>query len=176
MKNQNNKKKRYTYMKIQGTGAWVKILKPVANYAKTGEEWTMDLGLEDDAIKELTDAGLAHKIKPAVNPETGKEHATNLPYIKFSVPTKTVKGDAIRAPKVVDKYGKAWDPNDMIGNGSTLNVIFNIREGSDYGGWRKPDLKSVQVWDYVPVEPADEFDYVEGEPIEEEEAWDESEG
>ena len=162
-------------MIIEGIGAWVKVSKPVPNYGKTGEEWTLDLGLEPDAVKELTEAGLAHKIKPAVRPSDGKEHATNLPYIKFSVPTKDSKGEALRAPQVVDKFGKEWNPDDMIGNGSVLRVRFDIREGTDFGGWRKPALKAVQVWDYVPVEPQEDFDYVEGAPIEEE-VWDTGEG
>lgn len=158
-------------MIIEGQGNWIKVLKPVANYAKTGEEYTLDLSLDDEAIEALKKEGLEHKIKPAVRAKDGKEHVGGKPYIKFTVPTKNMKGEFLTAPDVVDRFGKEWSKDDLIGNGSVIRVMFDIRSGDDFGGWRKPAMKKVQVWDHVPVEPSEEFDYAEGAPMGEEEAW-----
>lgn len=158
-------------MIIEGQGYWVKILTPVPDYSKTKEEYTLDLALDEAAVQALTEAGLAHKIKPAVRESDGKEHAGGKPYIKFTVPTKSLKGELLTPPIVKDKFGGDWPKDDMIGNGSILRVRFDIREGTDFGGWRKPAMKAVQVWDHVPVEPAEDFDYAEAQPMGDEEAW-----
>jgi hypothetical protein len=163
-------------MIIQGYAAWAKVLKLVANYGKDGQEWSIDVGLEPETVEQLNEAGLGHKVKPAIREKDGKEHTTKLPYIKFVTSEFNYKGEPNRAPTVVNRYGEPWDMDRAIGNGSTVNVMFDIGEGKEYGGWRKPFLRQVQVWDYVPAEPTEEFDYAEPEPITEESWAEEEEG
>jgi len=138
-------------MIIKGKAMWAKVLAPVPNYAKDGFEYTLDLTLEPSVVAELEEAGLGEKVK------TGKYDA---PHIKFQLPTKSRKGQPLSAPEVVDVYGTPWPETTLIGNGSTLNVRFDIRKGEFNGKpWAKPGLRGVQVVDLVEVDSSGSFEY-----------------
>jgi len=157
-------------MIIKGIAQWAKILKPVDNYGATAKEYTMDLLIEPEVVDALKEEKLGNKIK--------EKEGYDLPYIKFVQPEKTRDGELLTPPRVKDRYGRDWDSEVLIGNGSVVNVRFDIREGVfNKTPWRKPALREVQVWEHVPVAPREDFEYDEGEPLAEpdNEVWDENE-
>lgn len=158
-------------MIIKGEAFWAKVLKPVPMYnAADGSEYVIDVTVDEETRKALTEAGLDHKIKPVIN-KKGKEHASGREYIKIDIPVASSKGTKLRAPKIRDKFGQDWDMDTLIGNGSKVGVMFDIRKGEVNGTpWRKPSLQEVIVIEHVPVEPAEQFDYEEA-PVSNEEAW-----
>ena len=155
-------------MIITGKAYWAKILKPTQNYSKDGEEYTIDVTVTDKSRAALEEAGLGDKIRAAVNPNNGREHASGEDYIKISVPTTTRNGDPLRAPQVKDKFGNAWPDDVLVGNGSLVDVMFLAREwtmGARSGV--KPSLKGVRVVEHVAVEPSEDFEYADAPSAEE---------
>lgn len=154
-------------MIIKGKAQWAKIFKPVPAYGGATNEYTMDLMVDDDAKEQLREADLGHKIK------SGKYE---MDYIRFKIPEFTSKGDALSPPTVKDRYGRAWDEDIMIGNGSEVHVRFDIRSGTMGGkAFTKPDLREVMVWDLVEVASRETFEYDTSSPLAEpsKEVWNE---
>jgi hypothetical protein len=132
---------------ITGKAFWTKILgKPVPKYEQPADaplkdrEWTFDLSVDNATVKVLKDLGLGSKIK------NKQDDMGN--YITFK--RNATKNDEANTPnnpiKVVDHHGKPWDSKVSIGNGSTLNVRFNVYQGRKAN---KPVVLAVQVWDLV---------------------------
>jgi len=155
-------------MIITGKVYWAKILQPVDNFSKDGQEYSLDISVDAGTRAALAEVGLEDKIRPAVNPKTGKEHASETDYIKISVPTESRNGTALRAPQIKDMYGNEWNKEKLIGNGSLVDVMFNPRKwtmGANSGV--KPSLKGVRVVELVEVEPAEQFEYADAPSAEE---------
>lgn len=132
---------------ITGKSYWNKILgKPVPKYemptdtALQNREWTFDLAVDKETVTTLKKLGLGPKIK-----NKGDDRGN---FIQFR--RNATKQDADNTPnnpiKVVDHHGKPWDTKKPIGNGSTLNVRFNVWQGKKSA---KPVVLAVQVWDLV---------------------------
>ena len=149
---------------LQGKAFYTKVLgTPVPNYNKDGHEWSLDVGLDKDTVKQLKDWGLVSKIKP------GNEKHDGLPYITFrraAVKKSGPKaGEANQPIRVVSPDGKTlWDNEVRIGNGSTVNVKFALHEvvgGPKKQKFVRADILSLQVWEHMPYVPVDdnaEFD------------------
>lgn len=153
---------------LVGKAYFAKILgNPIPNYNKDGFEWTLDLGLDKEAVSELKSLGLASKIRE------GNEAHDGIPYITFRrSSTKKAgpkKGEANPPIRVVGPDGQsAWDTDTLIGNGSTIAVRFNVNETVTPQGKksRRADVLAVQVRElvaYVPKARAGEFDDVSEE-------------
>ena len=133
---------------IQGQAKWVKIFKPALTYDKTDKEQTFDLVIGPDAKKTLAALGCGAQIK------TNKDGED---FIKFSRRVTKMNPDDKNGPRipstpirVVDRAGKPWDPNTLIGNGSTLNVQVIVNDKMT--GGKKASVIAVQVWDLVEYE------------------------
>ncbi len=154
-------------LRIRGKASYAKILgDPVTNYAKDGKEWKMDLELEgDDVLKELNKEGLKDKIK-------NKEgYLDGAPYMSFKhaatrLDKKTGQIVENKPIRVFDAKGQPWDTEQLIGNGSVVDVKFEVIDwGSDRIGCyiravRVIKLVPYMTADFDPLDEDDEF-YVE---------------
>lgn len=135
---------------IRGTSWYCKLLgDPVLNYNKDGKEWTIDVQLDPSGVKQVKSLGLGSRIKNKDN-DMGD-------YLHFKQSeTITVAGEVkvMDPPKVVDSKGNTWDPEKKIGNGSVIDVKFEVK---DYGVGKQKGvyLKAVRVLKHVPYEPND---------------------
>lgn len=133
---------------IRGKAHYAKILgDPIPNFAKDGKEWKIDLELTSkNTIKELKDLGLGDRIRQK------EKYLDGSPYISFK--QAEFKKDGVTRNKVisvVDRNGKPWDENTLIGNGSTVDVKFVIIEYPAYGK-TGVYIRGVRVLDLVPYE------------------------
>ena len=148
---------------IEGKAYWAHLTKPTANFNKDGFEWSVDVAVDEDTVKELKSYGLGPKIKD------NKEYS---PYITFR--RATVKkagpkaGEKNEPIRMIGPDGKTpWDTNVLIGNGSVIRVKFSVNE--NVGGpakkkYTRADALALQVFDLVPyvAPPKQEF---EGNPV-----------
>ncbi len=112
-------------------------------------EWTFDLVLDEEAKKKL------NSLK--VSKDYIKSTDDGQDYIRFT--RKAVKKDGTPgAPiRIVDHKNNPWG-NELIGNGSTLNVSFTINEvNSGKAKKLKPSVLAVQVWDLQKYSPKSSF-------------------
>lgn len=144
--------------------AWAKITgAPQPGYTKTQLEWSVDVGITEEALEVLKKAGVSldKYLKPATNPKTGKTHVLNMPYLKFTRRELKEDGSKAKPFKVVDRKGNPWDPDVQIGNGSILNIKFLTNETRN--GDIKPSAIAIQVWELNEYAGEDEFPVADGE-------------
>lgn len=139
---------------IKGQAYWCKITgKPRLNKFTERNQWSFDLAVDKHTVKLLDKMGLKSKIR-----NNGDDRGD---FITFKREEFKNTKDGTKVPnqpiKIVDAQGKPWDGR-LIGNGSVLNVVFNVYETKTPKG---PSLGvavlSVQVWDHKPYEPPSEF-------------------
>jgi hypothetical protein len=129
---------------IRGTGHWMKILgPPVKNYAGDGFEWTMDITPDEEGIRKLRELGLAERLK-----NKGDDRGD---FIPFRQREKRMDGTLNRPISVVDADGNPWPENQLIGNKSTVDVKFEVK---DYGRGKKAGVypQAVRVLNLVPYQ------------------------
>lgn len=135
---------------IRGKARWAKILgAPVNGYKsklEKNKEWTFDLEIDEETQAVLTEQGFGDRLKT-------KDGAVTF---KFKRKAYKADGTASKPIKVVDAAGNDWDPEKLIGNGSILNVKYNVRAWQD-GEGQSADVLAVQVWEYVPYEGGEQF-------------------
>ena len=145
---------------MQGKARYVKILgKPVDGYDKTeaDKQWEFELVIDKE-----TEA----KLLPGFNVKSDEKSGDR--FVKFSRKAYKKDGEMAKQIAVADHKGADWDRSVMIGNGSTLNVLFENKEW-EFGrksGHRNSVIK-VQVWEHIPYEGKDQFPTRadSGEPI-----------
>lgn len=131
-------------MVIRGKAHYAKILgKPVPNYSKDGFEWKMDLEIDDPTVKELRSAGIGDRVKQK------EGYLDGGPYLTLKQRAHNNDGEPNKPPRVVDKTGKPWSDDDLIGNESTVDTKIAI---VDYGVGKKKGvyIRGVRVLDHVP--------------------------
>jgi hypothetical protein len=152
-----------TYV-IRGKGNWMKILgAPVLNYAGDGKEWTMDITPDEEGIATLREVGLADRLK-----NKGDDRGE---FIPFRQREKRMDGTLNRPVSVVDADGNPWPQDKLIGNGSTVDVKFEVK---DYGKGKKAGVypQAVRVLEHKPYQrvefaPLNEDDDFFKAPLEE---------
>jgi len=146
-----------TTLVLRGKANYAKILgKPIPNYNKDGLEWKMDLIVDKSVIKEMKALGVGDRVKQK------DDYADGAPYLHFRHRELNNKGDKNKPIKVTDILGDPWDDDTLIGNGSVVDVKFDV---VDYGPGMKHGvyIRSVRVLDLVPyngekLEPINEED------------------
>lgn len=142
---------------VQGKARYCKILgKPQEGYdpGEENREWNFDL-----VVSKEVEAGLPEYMKIREDEKTGDR------YITFKRKAYKKDGTAAKPIAVVDDKGREWDRDVMIGNGSTLNVLYDEQEWT-FGrksGTRASVIK-VQVWDHVPYKGKEDLPIREDEP------------
>lgn len=140
---------------LTGTAHWAKVHE-ATNSPKYPDNWkfSIDIGpLSADDMAELTSAGLGDKI---VHDHAKKDYT---PCISFNHPTTTWEnnpddpdGDRIEVdfePKVVDADMNDIPKSTLIGNGSTVKVVYFASTSKKYGT-TSARFNAVQVLDLVP--------------------------
>jgi len=133
---------------IRGKGFYTKVLgKPQPAYDKTKNEWSFDLSLDAAGLAEAKRLGFMEKVK-----NKGDDRGQ---YVTFRRAEFKGDGEVKNQPfKVVDHHGKDWDPKKLIGNGSVLNVRYNVYPGRK---GNKPVALAIQIWEHIPYEGKNDF-------------------
>lgn len=130
---------------IRGEASYAKIVgDPRLNYNKDGKEWSLDLKISKDVVKELKSYGLGGKIK--MKPD----YLDGAPYIRFNRKELDFNGKPNKPIEIVDILGKPWD-DSLLGNGSVLDVKFRAK---DYGPGKQIGvyIQKVRVMKHIPYE------------------------
>lgn len=127
---------------ISGIGMWCKIIgAPRPGYDEDSLEWTFDLALNEINRNKLLELGVA--------PQYIKTKEGMGEYIRFTRKAVKADGDEGKPFNIVNHKGEPWG-NDLIGNGSELNVKITIKEISQGKNKRlKPQALAIQVWKHV---------------------------
>lgn len=139
-------------MMIQGKVQWFKVLgKPVEGYEKgeKDKQWEFDIVLTPALKAQLEALEFPGKVR---------EYKDGTEYIKFTKKAYNKDGEANKPIRVVGPTGEDWDRSIMIGNGSTVNVKFNIQDwefGKKTG--KRVSILAVQVWYHEPYEGGEQF-------------------
>tara|TARA_R100001594_G_C3905917_1_gene232092 strand:- start:112 stop:534 length:423 start_codon:yes stop_codon:yes gene_type:complete len=133
-----------------GIGYWCNVTTPNTKFEPT---YQVNLVVDDKTAEDF--AGRGHTVKETENGKT----------ITFKRKVNGPNGIVRRAPKLFDKNKNPID--ELIGNGSTINVQYNEWEATNkFGTFKGLDLQAVQVVDLIPYRSGDgdEFDpYEDGE-------------
>lgn len=152
---------------IQGSAQWVRVLgAPPAGYDNGPAEWSFDLVLNEKSKKEYLASG-GDPFYVRLDKESGNE------FIKFV--RKAIKKDGNKSQpiRVVGPDGTDWPQENLIGNGSTVNVRYSLNPVNSKGTQRmKPSAMAIQVWEYKKYSKS-EFPVKEVTPGTTEENWDE---
>ena len=138
---------------IRGTARYAKIVgAPVEGFdgGEKSKEWTFDLVVDEETEEKLVGEGIA-PTKFKSDPKSGER------YINFKRKAYKADGTASKPFKIVDGRGVDWTPGVLIGNGSILNVKYNINEwefGKKKG--KRADAIAIQVFEHVPYENSGE--------------------
>lgn len=139
-------------VEIVGKAYWAKILgTPGPAYNPGEREWSIDVSLDDEALKTVTSVGLAPKVKTDQIGGRGKF----LSFKRAEFKKGTNPPTANRPISVVDAKGQPWDQAKLIGNESIVKVRFNVYETPLFGRkgtTRKPAILEVQLLAYVEYE------------------------
>jgi hypothetical protein len=130
----------YNYM--TGKAHWVKILgDPVPNYGRDGFEWTFDFVPDEQGMDLVKELKITDKLKDKSD-ERGK-------FLAFKQKATRANGKSNDPITVVDARNRPWDPDVKIGNGSTVEVKFNV---VDYGKGKPTGVyvQAVRVLEHVP--------------------------
>ncbi len=132
---------------ISGTGYWMKVLgDPVDNYQKDGKEWVFDLTPDAEGVKLLKKLKLDDRLK-------NKEDDRGT-FFSFKQRSTRMDGSPNKPINVVDANGHPWDKNEKLGNGTKVDVKFNIR---DYGAGKRMGVypQAIRVMEHVEYESVD---------------------
>ena len=138
---------------ISGTAYWAKVHQPHFDQYNEQGIFSIDVTVDAKTKKQLQDLGLGPRIK-----NKGDERNDFI-----TIKRKYTRKDGTKnsAPRVVDSKKTPISPDDLIGNGSKVNVAFDTYDynvGGNQGGGSS--LKAVQVIkliEYSPSENLDEF-------------------
>lgn len=145
-----------TYV-IRGKTSYAKVIgEPTLNYNKDGKEWSLDLEISKDTLKEFKTWGIANKVK------SKPDYLDGAPYVRFKrdefskfIDDETGKPKKNRPIEIVDIKGGQWDDR-LIGNGSVIDVKFRVK---DYGVGKQKGMyiDKIRILDLVPYENKADF-------------------
>ena len=123
---------------ISGTAYWAKVHQPHFDQYNEQGIFSIDVTVDAKAKKQLQDLGLSPRIKTK-DDERGEFITIKRKYTRKD-------GTKNSAPRVVDSKKTPISPDDLIGNGSKVNVAFdtydyNVKCNQGVGA----SLKAVQV-------------------------------
>ena len=138
---------------ISGTAYWAKVHQPHFDQYNEQGIFSIDVTVDAKTKKQLQDLGLGPRIK-----NKGDERNDFI-----TIKRKYTRKDGTKnsEPRVVDSKKTPISPDDLIGNGSKVNVAFDTYDynvGGNQGVGSS--LKAVQVIkliEYSPSENLDEF-------------------
>lgn len=147
---------------IRGPIHWPKVLgDPVDNYDKNGREWTFDVALSPDGVKQMKSIKVQGRpVKNIKDKDDDRGEFVQFKqkfreaeeYERYGKKPRTVDEQRI---KVMGPDGTPWDQNVKIGNGSIADVKFEV---VDYGKGKYAGVypRAIRILKHVPYE-AQEF-------------------
>jgi len=125
---------------LRGSLNWAKVFDLVPNYNKDGLEWTFDLVLDGDGLKQVK------QYKVLKTKEKGDDTV-----LSFKQKEERANGSKNNPITVTDAAGKPWPADTPLGNGTVADVKFEIW---DFGPGKFPGIypKAIRVLDHVPYE------------------------
>ena len=146
---------------------WVKLGQPEKKYGVDDTQWSIILVVSEGESKKWVKAKMAMKEKFM------EIDGNETPVIKLKKDTHWKKSGEDKTPvRVVDMYGQDLDPR-VIGNGSTVNVQYSVRDWDFQGRTgRTAELVAVQVSELIEYKggkgssTANEFDFLAREASE----------
>lgn len=134
---------------LRGEIRWAKVLgDPVDNYQGDGKEWTFDLVLDESSLSKIEELGYEHLKDLKDENDTVKRKGCVLRMKKKFNP------DHPYPIKVVDKDGKSWNDEALIGNGSLVDVKI---EAISFGKMMGLYPRAIRVNKHVAYEAKDPF-------------------
>ena len=136
-------------MKIDNaTCKWAKVYQPDTKYTP---RWSIDIYPDAKGLKVMEGAGL----------EMLEDRETGEAFYKTTRNVATKAGKQLSPPRVVNMNKEPI--TDLIGNGSKVNVIMNVKEVDNFGKKKmKGYLEAVQVVDLVNYSGGEDFDDASG--------------
>ena len=128
---------------------WAKVIgKPRPNKYNPDGEWSFDMTVTPELKKALKDHGLTSKIKNN-DDERGD-------YVTMRKKGVLKSGEQSKPIPIVDHHGETWG-NELIGNGSTVNVSVLFEGYGEDPKKQKFSMKpmAIQVWDLVKFKRTD---------------------
>ena len=140
---------------IRGKLNYAKVLgDPVGNPFDDNKNWTFDLILTPDGVKEAKALGIADRIKRR------EDYLEGQPFLSFRHAELRKDGTPNKPLSVVDIKGQAWNQETLIGNLSDADVKFAV---ADFGKGKKKGMypRSIRVLKLVPYGGKQEFDDID---------------
>jgi hypothetical protein len=131
---------------LRGKVNYAKVLgAPVGNKFDDTKNWSMDLILDNNAVKEVKALGIGDKVKSKDNYLDGQS------FLSFKQSEFKRDGTPNKPIDVKDIVGNPWPQDKLIGNGTDVDVKFVVM---DYGVGKKKGvyIRSVRVLSLVPYE------------------------
>lgn len=151
-------------MVLKGKAYWAKITgDPAPGYDGSTLEWSLDVGnLSESTVKTLKGLGVkSERIK-----NKGDDRGDFITLKRRALKRDGRENKPIR---IVDRTKAPWDTDKLIGNGSKINVSYDM---FDAGFGPSPVILAVQVVEHVPYAgPDDGFSTYDENG--DEESWDE---
>lgn len=115
-------------------------------YGDCGGAYTIDVILDKEELDKLTKSGC--RLKPRITDEGIS--------IKFKRKHQHPAIEALGGPpKVADSEGNPWDSSTFIGNGSKVEVWFEVYDTKMGKGTR---LEGIKVLEHVPYETDEDYE------------------
>lgn len=144
---------------FRGKAMYAKVLgKPVGNPFDDNLNWTIDLVLTPETVKEAKKLGIGNKIKEK------EGYLDGAPFMSFKQAELRRNGEKNDPIKVVDIKGNPWNQDTEIGNLSDIDLKFAVVDN----GKAKPKgvyIRSIRVLklvpfnrsEFAPIDEDDEF-------------------
>jgi hypothetical protein len=146
---------------FRGKASFAKVLgDPVSNPFDDNRNWTIDLVLTPETVKEAKSLGIGDKVKQK------DEYLDGQPFMTFRQAEYRKDGETKNDPiPVRDIRGNTWDQDKLIGNGSDIDLKFVVM---DFGKGKKKGvyIRGIRVLklveyagknDFEPISEDDEF-------------------
>ena len=128
---------------LNGKAYWASVVTPNTTFDEDGV-YSIDLAVDEENKKSAVSEGLSIKNK-------GDERGD---FVTIKRKAKRKDGSLNRAPDIMDNMKRPLQ-NTLIGNGSTVNVLFKTYEWSHKPtnrSGKSADLQAVQVVNLIPYE------------------------
>lgn len=138
---------------FRGKLSYAKLIgDPVLNYNKDGKEWTTDLQIDNDLVKEAKRLGIGDKVR------TKETYLDGEPYLTFRHRELRKNGDENGPIPIVDILGNPWDNDKLLGNGTDADIQFVITSGGPRKGIY---MRKVRILNLVPYERQDALEKID---------------
>lgn len=139
---------------------WAKVLgDPVPNYNRDGNEWTFDFVPDKESMKLIKGLNPGPKLK-----NKGDDRGD---FIQFKQKAERADGTPNRPITVVDARNRLWNHDVKIGNGSKVEVKFNVVPYKTTVGVYPQAIRVLELVEYVRQEFAplpEDSEYVQALP------------